>query len=111
MVQRGAFGQIRTGRIARKMDAYAVESGRNSITNQYRSRGQRVLVVARDGETFDHERWAQSNTFWQADQERLMVADNQTRVYTNGGIDHRRLLSAYAWGPQANPYSSGAQAN
>ena len=51
----------------------------------------------------DPERWAQSRTFWQGDQEGLMVADNQTCLYSNGAPERRRLLSAFAWGREAEP--------
>ncbi len=65
--------------------------------------GLRAVVVARDGDIYDHGQWADNHTFWQGDQEELLIADNQTRLYANGSIDRRRLLSAYAWGRQANP--------
>jgi hypothetical protein len=110
MVERVPLSEVRMGKIASKMDAYALESGRRSITNQFRSRGLRTLIVARDGGLFDPERWAQSRTFWQGDQEALMVADNQTRVYASGPIDRRRLLSAYAWGREADPEDPAATA-
>ena len=65
--------------------------------------GMRTLVVARDGAFYDHPEWPVSRTFWQGDQQGLLVADNQTRSYANGSYDRRRLLSAFAWGPEAAP--------
>jgi hypothetical protein len=66
--------------------------------------GLRTLVVARDGEFYDHPEWARSRTLWQGDQEGLLIGDNQTRMYARGGIERRRLLSAFAWGRMADPF-------
>jgi len=103
MAERAVFTSLRMGRIARKMDAYSLESGRNSITRQVQRRGLRALVVDRDGGLYDPERWPESRTFWQGDQEGLLIADNQTCFYSNGPPERRRLLSAFAWGRQADP--------
>jgi hypothetical protein len=103
VVERETFVGLQTGGIERKMDAYLLESGRRSLTRQVQSLGLRALVVDRDGAVYDHEDWPSSRTLWQGDQEGLLIADNQTRIYANGGIDRRRLLSAFAWGLQADP--------
>lgn len=103
MLDRAAFASLRMRPLARKMDAYLLESGRASFTSQIQARGQRTLVVARDGACYDHPDWPASATFWQDDQQNLLVADNQTRSYANGGLDRRRLLAAFAWGPDAAP--------
>ncbi len=62
-----------------------------------------MLVADRDGAVYDQEQWPLSRTLWQRDQEGLMVADNQTRSYAHGDMERRRLLSAFAWGRQADP--------
>jgi hypothetical protein len=103
MTDRAMFLGLRTGRIAGKMDAYRLESGHRSFTRQIRDRGLRALVVDRHGVFYDHEAWPESRTLWQGDQEGLLIADNQTRVYANGGMDRRRVLSTFAWGRQADP--------
>jgi hypothetical protein len=103
MLQRSTFAALRMRALTRKMDAYLLESGRSSFTSQVRAMGLRTLVVARDGACYDHPEWHASRTFWQGDQQGLLVADNQTRSYANGSHDRRRLLSAFAWGPRAAP--------
>jgi hypothetical protein len=103
MLDRSTFAALRLRPLVRKMDAYLLESGRASFTSQVQGMGLRTLVVARDGSFYDHDRWPDSATFWQDDQQGLLVADNQTRSYANGGLDRRRLLSAFAWGPEARP--------
>jgi hypothetical protein len=110
MVRRATLTDLRIGDIRTKMDAYGLESGRENLTYRVGRSGLRAIVVARDGSRHGHENWPQSHTFWQADQEELLIADNQTRLYANGGLERRRLLSAYAWGRQAdpNPLTNGA---
>jgi hypothetical protein len=108
MVRRAVFAEVRIGTLSRKMDAYSLESGRNSLTRQVRGMGLRPLVVDREGAPHNAQDWAQSRTFWQGDQEKLLIADNQTRIYANGGLDRRRLLSALAWGKRADPQMPSA---
>jgi hypothetical protein len=103
IVERSVFAALRIGRMRSKMDAYSLESGRGSFTRQIRGMGLRPLLVDRDGVLYDADRWPQSRTLWQGDQERLLIADNQTRIYADGGLERRRLLSALAWGAQADP--------
>ena len=103
IVERELLGSLRTRPVRRKMDAYVMESGRESFTRQIQRRGLRTLVVDRDGSTYDRELWPRSRTLWQGDQEGLLVADNQTRGYQLGGIERRRMLSALAWADAAEP--------
>ena len=44
-----------------------------------------------------------SNTFWQSNQENLLVADNQTETYRAADPAGRAELSHYAWGELARP--------
>jgi hypothetical protein len=95
--------RLRVHTVRSKMDAYLLESGRDSLTRQVQRLGLRTVVVDRAGAAYDHGQWDRSRTFWQGDQEGLLVADNQTLAYRRGGAERRRLLSAYAWGANADP--------
>ncbi len=103
MGARDTLRNLRWGTINQKLDAYLLENGRHRFTRQLQRLGLRTLVVARDGSFYAQDDWPLSRTFWQGDQEGLLIADNQTRLYSNGGIDRQRLLSAYAWGRQGEP--------
>jgi hypothetical protein len=103
IVERSLLADLRIGRLSSKMDAYSLESGRNSLTAQVLRRGLRPQLVDRVGLLHEADHWAQSRTFWQGDQEQLLVADNQTRIYARGGLERRRLLASLAWGDQADP--------
>jgi hypothetical protein len=86
-----------------KEAAYRFESGRRGMTARLRAMGLRVLVAGCDGRAYEQSEWAASRTFWQGNQENLLVEDNQTRDYQDGDADVRRALSGYAWGFQADP--------
>lgn len=89
--------------ITTKMDAYDFESGRYNLTMRLLYAGFHPLVVGIDGTTYPKEDWHMSNTFWQADQQNLLVADNQTRHYAEGSPQVRSLLSRMAWEDFARP--------
>lgn len=81
-----------------KFDAYRMESGKLGFTRQVLASGNRVLVVGKDGVGYEKELWHKSNTFWQSNQENLLVADNQTRNYMDGDQETRQYLLSKAWG-------------
>jgi hypothetical protein len=103
MITGGTLAQLGLVRPQRKFNAYQLESGRKSVTRRVQRLGLGVVVVDRMGRTFEPDRWDRSLTFWQHDQEGLLVADNQTATYQRGDRDRRRLLSGYAWGEKADP--------
>jgi hypothetical protein len=103
MIEAATLARVHWPAIDDKTGAYALESGRASLTRQVQRLGLRTLVVDRDGVAYDPEDWPDSRTLWQGAQEGLLVADNQTRTYERGGDERRRVLSVFAWGPEADP--------
>jgi hypothetical protein len=103
MADRPVIEEVRTRTIRDELDAHMLETGRRSITRQVQHMGLRTLVVDRAGVVYDHTEWDRSRTFWQGSQERLLVADNRTCTYEQGGALLRRVLSGLAWGPNADP--------
>ncbi len=101
-VSREVWMRIRFGRLRSKLDAHLLESGRASITRQVQALDLHTVVVGRDG-TYAPGQWPSSCTFWQADQQNLLIADNQTEVYAHGNAQLRVALSRYAWGAAAEP--------
>ncbi len=95
--------RMHIGELRGKIDAYRLESGRASITRQVERIGLRPVLVTRDGRSHEVADWAASGTFWQRNQENLLVADNQSREYESANADLRLLLSRYAWGELADP--------
>jgi hypothetical protein len=107
LVDRALLLSLTAGRVASKLDAYALESGRGSITAQLRARGLEPVVVDRTGTARGPDAWPRADVYAQAAQEDLLVADNQTRLYAQATTRQRAVLSALAWGPQARPAASG----
>lgn len=102
-MRREEFSGLRWGSLTTKRGAYRMESGRRSLTRQLHARGRRTVVVDRHGAARDWWQWDEAAVFWQERQQDLLVADNQTRVYTGGAPEWRRVLSGYAWGDRARP--------
>lgn len=103
MASRDTMRRIRVGPLRLKISTYMFESGKDGLTNQVLGLGMRVLVVGRNGEGYDPERWHLSNTFWQSREENLLVSDNQTELYMAADTAKRAELAQYAWGENARP--------
>jgi hypothetical protein len=103
MGERGLLARLLPDRLARKVHAYRLESGSAGITGQVQRMGLRTRVVDHGGRAYEPEDWPDSETFWQGAQSGLLVSDNQTDSYERGGLDRRRVLSAFAWGERAAP--------
>jgi hypothetical protein len=97
--------KIECRKMKSKLDAHRFESGKNGLTSQILKMGKTILVVGKDGIGYEKEKWHDSRTFWNVDQENLLVADNQTRDYQCGEADRRRYLSNIAWGNRSNAFS------
>lgn len=76
----------------------AFENGRNNLSRRLARVGLRSVVVGRDGNPFDPAAWPTSGTFWQGEQENLLVADNQTDLYARAATSERAFLRLKAWG-------------
>ena len=97
MISSNLMQQINCRNINSKSDALEFESGRNGLTMQVLMLKKKVLVVGKDGKGYEMQFWNESKTFWQSEQENLLVADNQTYKYQFGSLDTRRYLSCMAW--------------
>jgi hypothetical protein len=111
MLEADMLRDLQMPRLLRKPDALRLESGRDSITAQTERRGLRALVVGRDGESYALERWPASGTFWQRNQENLLIADKQSDDYELGDTAARVALSRYAWGDAADPRPAPPRSN
>jgi len=104
VIDRELLLSLRTGRLHTKRATYRLESGRGNLTAQLRARGRPAVVVDRHGVVRHGPDWHAADVFWQARQEDLLVADNQTRQYESCPPAQRAVLSRFAWGPQARPW-------
>lgn len=97
MISSDLMQRINYPMINSKSDALEFESGRNGLTMQVLLLNMKALVVAKDGIGYEMKSWNESKTFWQSEQENLLVADNQTRDYQFGNLERRGYLSCLAW--------------
>jgi len=103
LMDRVLFGELCRGSARSKRATYALESGPASITALLQAAGQPPVVIDRRGAARFPADWHESDGFHQADQQDLLITDNQTRIYTGATAAQRRVLSAMAWGAKARP--------
>ena len=98
MISGELMKKLKCSPLRTKEDAYRFESGKKGFTKQILNRGKRVIVVGKDGQSYEKENWRTSMTFRQSEQENLLVADNQTRDYQNSLPERCSYLSDVTWG-------------
>lgn len=81
-----------------KWDTWQLESGRCSLTRQVLRRGGAACIVDAAGRAWSPGEWDRSETFWRGEQEGLLAADRQTRLYEDGDEARRAELRRLAWG-------------
>ena len=102
MIARNIMLKINRVIIFTKFQAFYLESGKNSITNQIRKMGLKPVVVGKDGRGYEKHEWDISNTFWRGSQENLLISDNQTRKYDREILDWKEKWEFFAWGSIVN---------
>jgi hypothetical protein len=96
---------LKSGLKETKLRSFCFEHGNNSMTNQILRKGLDVLIVDKNGKSYSIDNWKKSNTFWNGEQENLIVQDNQTLYYTNGTELYKATLRFKAWNILRNfPY-------
>ena len=98
MVRRNVFLGLIRRNLRTKFDAYVFESGRKGMTNQLLRRRHLVYVVDKYGTLYPLDRAKESHAFWIGQQEGLLIADNQTRMYDRADPLERTKLTRLAWG-------------
>lgn len=98
IISRDVMAKIHHGIILSKMDAQRFESGKQSLTKQVLQMNLNVLVVGKNGESYNKEDWCKSGTFRQGEQSNLLIADNQTSTYLNANTTLKCKLSRLTWG-------------
>jgi len=106
MIRRDVLEKVNIQKIKTKVAALRFESGKKGLSRQVLDMGLELAVVNCDGVTSKKEEWHESNTFWQGDQGKLLIADNQTRAYESGNNHFRKYLSRLAWRYDAKPVLS-----
>lgn len=82
----------------KKIRSFCFEHGNNSFSIQLIRRGYKIKIINKFGIGFDIEKWADSNIFWNGNQENLLIQDNQTAKYHNTCSENQKKLKFAAWG-------------
>ena len=98
LVDRVRWLALRRPGLTSKWQTLLFESGKDGMARQLKDQGLEVLVAGRDGEAYPPERWPESRTFRQGNQENLLVGDNRTRQYDEAEEPMRRYMREIAWG-------------
>lgn len=99
MIASATLNEIEWPTIRSKEDAYLFESGQNGLSAKINIQGKRILVVGCNGRALPPALWSFGELFFQARQENLMLADNQTRQYEFSNKKIRHKLHMLAWTP------------
>ena len=97
MIMRDTMLKIRRGMLLTKIQSHMLESGKYSITKQIEWMGLRPIVVDKNGEGYEKNKWGISNTFWQGTQANLLISDNQTRTYDVKDSDWKHKREIFTW--------------
>jgi len=90
-----------------KWDAYAFESGTDSLTARLRRQGLTTVVVDRAGQSYDMDAWCHSGTFRMGAQPGLLLTDNQTRLFAAMAPGHQATVERMTWGDYLAPAPAG----
>lgn len=105
LIERDLFLRVGERAMKSKWDAYCFESGRAGLSRRVAEAGLSLKVVGRDGVAYAPKEWPRSHTAWSGEQENLLVADNQSRLYEQGDSNARAALRRYAWGEESETLS------
>jgi hypothetical protein len=103
MIERQSFLDTLPSSLITKKDTYLYESGPDSLTRQILRRGKRVVIVGRDGRSYDIDQWPKSGTFRLGDQRNILVQDNQTRAFQSMNSADRNVFVQMTWGDAGAP--------
>jgi hypothetical protein len=91
---------VKRGRLRTKMDTIRFESGKQGLTRQIEAMGLKPLVIGRNGQAYEKERWFESETYKSGTQSNLLVSDNRTEQFREADAEERRLMITNAWGEE-----------
>ncbi|MGV2288747.1 hypothetical protein AAHK20_08515 [Trinickia sp. YCB016] len=81
-----------------KNSAYGFESGPNGLSQTLLKEGKRLVIVDRDGRCVEQENWPHAHCFRSGNQEKLLLADNQTRAYDRLSQKEKVTHLMLSWG-------------
>lgn len=81
-----------------KFDAWKIESGKNNLTQFFLKKEFKILLVNSDGNIFEKDKWAESNTYFYKEKSKLIISDKHTRKYDLMSNHDKKKLLKNVWG-------------
>lgn len=92
------YNFIKNKKIHVKLDAWEIESGKNSMTNYFKKRGFDIFIINSEGEKFSMKNWPYSETFNYKFQLKSLISDNHTRKYDKLSKTEKKIAQFKTWG-------------
>lgn len=92
LIDRELFLSLKIPAIKNKFIAYQVESGYRGITRQLLKRKIKMMLVDKHGIGYVISQWHIPNVFFKGEQEDLLIADNQTNIYSAADPEEKKRL-------------------
>ena len=96
-IKRELFCDLYFKKPKNKTEAYFFENGTKGLTKQILNRGLHCIIIDKSGKSYPIEQWPNSFTFWQGNQENLLISDNQTLKFEQGSPELKKILCREAW--------------
>ena len=81
-----------------KYETWKLESGFNSLTNNFKRKGYNLIVVNSDGHKFSEDKWMLSETFHYKNQSKSLISDKHSRKYLKLSKVDRLKSQKAVWG-------------
>jgi len=81
-----------------KDDAWIAESGVNGLTNYFRYKNYKIIIVNSDSQKFYENQWAYSKTYNYLKQNKSLISDKHTRKYLKLSNKERLISQHIVWG-------------
>ena len=81
-----------------KMDTWIAESGKNSLTNFFKKKKYKILIVNSDNKSFSEKYWKFSNTYCYKNQKKLLISDRHSRKYLKQTTIEKNKSCKIVWG-------------
>ncbi len=85
-------------KISSKEDAWEIESGKNSLTNYFKSNNLNIYVVNSEGDKFNENNWKLSETYNYFNKSKSIISDKHTRKYDALDIKEKLISRIKVWG-------------
>ena len=83
----------------KKFDTWLAESGKNGMSNYFKKKGFKLLIINSEGKSFSEKDWKISKTFCIENQDYLLISDKHSRAYQESDKNQKRQIIKRVWGP------------